>query len=164
MPLPMLDRSLRLPLALALLMVGGFVLNRWHANRTDLGWRDYNDECGICHHGGRGQANETPPLFGRIDQIAQTPEGKRYVMHVLLNGLSGPINVHDQEFSWSMPNFRNLSDKKIARILTWVAQQGQTASPPHFTAEDIAAERNHHLSSEAVREERERLDRRQPLP
>lgn len=145
-------------------MVGAFFINRWHANRADPGWRDYNDHCGICHHGGQGQSNETPPLFGRLGVISTTPEGKRYIIHVLLNGMSGPIVADGRPFSWSMPAFSGLGDAKIARILTWVARQQQGAPGVFFTAKDIAMERQHTMSSASVREERDRLRARQPLP
>ncbi|GBR40964.1 cytochrome c class I [Neoasaia chiangmaiensis NBRC 101099] len=163
MRFPLVDRSLRLPLILALAMVGVFIINRNHANR-DLGFRDYGEQCGICHHGGRGQAAETPPLFGRIDQIADSPEGKHYIIDVLLNGLSGPITATGQTFSWSMPAFNRRSDEEIARILTWVARQGHMSDPPVFTAADIAAQRRHPRSSEEVHDEREHLDATHPLP
>lgn len=166
MKIPSLDRHLRLPLVLALIMVGVFVINRIAVNR-DHGFRDYGEQCGICHHGGRGQVSETPPLFGRIDQIASTPEGKHYIIDVLLNGVSGPITANGEHFDWAMPSFRRLSDEQIAGILTWVAAQGgrnATRNTPVFEAQDIARQRLPMHSAVQVRAEREALDQKYALP
>lgn len=166
MKIPSVDRHLRLPLVLAFVMVGAFVLNRVAVNR-DHGFRDYGEQCGICHHGGRGQVSETPPLFGRIDQIASTPEGKRYIIDVLLNGVSGPIVANGEHFDWAMPSFRRLRDEQIAHILTWVAAQGDkngTRNTPIFDAQDIVRQRLPMRSAVQVRAEREGLDQKYALP
>ncbi|GAJ28883.1 c-type cytochrome [Acidomonas methanolica] len=163
MRLPSLDRSLRLPLLLALIMVGGVLTWRLEKNR-DVGLRLYEEECSICHHGGSGQAAETPPIFDRLNVIAATPEGRIYLTDVLLNGLSGKIMAAGKPFDWSMPNFRRLSDAELAAILNWVAAQTSSEPQPHFTAQDFAARRTPVRSSELVHAERATLDTAHPLP
>lgn len=163
MRIPALDRSLRLPLALAAVLALGALADRLYLNR-DTGFRLYSKECSICHHGGNGQAAETPPIFGRVNSIARTLEGKRYIVNVLLNGLNGPIKADGKPFDWSMPSFRRLNDDDIAAILTWVTHQRHTGPAVVFTAADIAAQREHPLSSEEVHTAREELGKSQPLP
>ncbi|GAN53303.1 cytochrome c-552 [Tanticharoenia sakaeratensis NBRC 103193] len=160
---PFIDRSLRLPLLLALLMVVAFVISRCVADR-DLGYRNFGDNCGICHHGGTGQAGETPQLFGRVDLIAKTPEGKRYLIDVLLNGLNGPITASGQSYNYSMPSFRRLDDATIAQILSYASAHGQTHPAPVFTAAEVANARHESMPSWKVHDLRDKLAATTPLP
>ncbi|MBB2190748.1 cytochrome c [Gluconacetobacter azotocaptans] len=124
----------------------------------------YRPNCGICHHGGEGMKGEIPPLIGRIDQIARTPEGRHYLADVLLNGLNGPLMANGDRYNFSMPSFRRLSDGDIAAILTYLSAAGDRSDPPVFRAADIAAQRAPALSPSAVADERRALDARHPLP
>ncbi|ATU72504.1 c-type cytochrome [Komagataeibacter rhaeticus] len=129
------------------------------------GYARYRTNCGICHHGGEGMKGEIPPISGRVDRIAATPEGKRYLMHVLLNGLNGPLEIDGVHYNFSMPPFRaHLSDEEIASILSYLATRGDTRPVPVFTAGEIAAERAHPLTTSMVAEERRHLDAAHPLP
>lgn len=42
------------------------------------GYARYRTNCGICHHGGEGLKGEIPPITGRVDRIATSPEGRQY--------------------------------------------------------------------------------------
>jgi len=144
-------------------MVGVFAFTQCESNR-DLGKRNYGDNCGICHHGGQGQAGETPALFGRVDQIAQTPEGHRYLINVLLNGINGPITANGQHFDFSMPAFRHLSDADIAHILNYITSKNSPHPAPRFTPQDIAAQRTPIRASSDVHDLRDKLNQTQPIP
>ncbi|MBB2202508.1 cytochrome c [Gluconacetobacter tumulisoli] len=124
----------------------------------------YRPNCGICHHGGEGMKGEIPPLIGRIDQIARTPEGRHYLADVLLNGLNGPLIANGDRYNFSMPSFRRLPDQDIAAILTYLSAAGDRPDPPVFHAADIAAQRTPVLSPSAVADERRALDKIHPLP
>ncbi|GCE82845.1 cytochrome c [Komagataeibacter diospyri] len=129
------------------------------------GYARYRTNCGICHHGGEGMKGEIPPVSGRVDRIAATPEGKQYLMHVLLNGLNGPLQIDGVRYNFSMPPFRaHLSDVEIASILSYLATRGDTRPIPVFTPEEVAAERARPLTTTMVAEERRRLDAIHPLP
>ncbi|GLQ63538.1 hypothetical protein GCM10007867_23830 [Gluconobacter cerinus] len=104
------------------------------------------------------------PIFGRVGHIALTPEGHRYIIHVLLNGLDGPITAGGAPYNSSMPSFHRLSDDEIARILTFVGGKEMAAGGPTFTAAEIAEERKHPLSPQEVLLERQKLEQQSPLP
>lgn len=124
----------------------------------------YGSNCGICHHGGEGMAGSVPPLSGRIDRIASTPEGRVYLASVLMNGVSGPIRAAGTRYSAEMPLFRYLSDQEAATILSWLSRQGQTKPAPEITPEEIATARAHRISAGDVAEMRAKLDLKHPLP
>ncbi|NHN91113.1 c-type cytochrome [Acetobacter sicerae] len=124
----------------------------------------YGSNCGICHHGGEGMAGSVPPLSGRIDRIAATPEGRVYLASVLMNGVSGPIKAAGMPYRAEMPLFRYLSDEEAATILSWLSQQGGTKPAPEIRREDIAAARAHRISAGEVAEMRAKLDLKHPLP
>lgn len=133
-------------------------------SRHKSGHALYGFNCGICHHGGQGMAGSVPPLTGRIDRIAATPEGRHYLAAVLMNGLSGPIQVSGSHYRAEMPPFRYLSDEEVARILNWLSQQGDTRPAPAIKPEEIAAARAHRISAGDVNSLRESLDRSHLLP
>ncbi|OUJ04417.1 cytochrome c [Acetobacter malorum] len=124
----------------------------------------YGTNCGICHHGGDGMPGAVPPLVGRIDRIASTPEGRKYLADVLMNGVSGPIKANGQPYEAEMPPFRYLQDEQVAQILTWLSSRGQTSPAPQITTADIAAARATRKSAGMVALEREELDHKAPLP
>ncbi|MCP9320932.1 cytochrome c [Acetobacter persici] len=124
----------------------------------------YGTNCGICHHGGDGMPGAVPPLVGRVDRIASTPEGRKYLADVLMNGVSGPIKANGQPYEAEMPPFRYLKDEQVAQILTWLSSRGQTSPAPQITAADVAAARTTRKSAGMVAQEREELDRKAPLP
>jgi len=158
-----LDPAIRLPLFIAIFLAIVFVVGHAWENREQAP-REYSNECSICHHGGHGQVRAVAPIFGRVGHIALTPEGHRYIIHVLLNGLDGPITAGGAAYNSSMPSFHRLPDDEIARILTFVASQEMPSGGPTFTAADIAEERKHPLSPEEVLLERQKLEQQTPLP
>ncbi|NHO31773.1 c-type cytochrome [Acetobacter fallax] len=124
----------------------------------------YGSNCGICHHGGQGMAGSVPPLTGRIDRIASTPEGKRYLAAVLMNGLSGPMRANGMSYEAEMPPFRYLSDEEAALILTYLSGQGSTVPAPVITAADVAEARAHRVGASGTASMREALDREHSVP
>jgi cytochrome c553 len=99
--------------------------------------------CAMCHQaGGEGLAGQFPKLTGRAAAIAQTPEGRRYMARVVLNGMSGPIEVEGARVSGVMPGMASLSDAEIAEVLSHVITLGKPAKPGKaFKAAEIAAVR-----------------------
>ncbi|GBR57651.1 cytochrome c-552 class I [Acetobacter senegalensis DSM 18889] len=105
-----------------------------------------------------------PPLVNRIDQIASTPEGRKYLADVLMNGVSGPIKANGAPYSAEMPPFRYLKDEEVAAILTWLSQRGNLKPAPTISAAEIATARADRKSAGKVAGEREELDRTHPIP
>lgn len=98
--------------------------------------------CAMCHQAsGAGLPGQFPRLAGRVDVIAQTPPGRRYLALVLLNGMVGHIDVDGQGISGLMPAVAALPDQDLADILNHVVRLGPPAKgkkPAAFTAAEIA--------------------------
>ncbi|MFT8655306.1 MAG: cytochrome c [Acetobacter papayae] len=124
----------------------------------------YGNNCGICHHGGDGMPGSVPPLVGRIDKIAATPEGRHYLADVLMHGVSGRIMANGQPYNAEMPPFRYLKDEDVASILTWLSARGGRENPPAISPSDIAAARGAAKSAGQVADERDALNRQHPIP
>ena len=64
--------------------------------------RLYDSRCSLCHQGKAvGVPGQFPRLAGRVREIASRPEGRRYLLHVVLFGLAGKIEIDSmitQEF------------------------------------------------------------------
>lgn len=124
----------------------------------------YGNNCGICHHGGDGMPGSVPPLVGRIDKIAATPEGRHYLADVLMHGVSGRIMANGQPYNAEMPPFRYLKDEDVASILTWLSARGGRENPLAISPSDIAAARGAAKSAGQVADERDALNRQHPIP
>ncbi len=77
----------------------------------------YNQYCVSCHkEDGMGVAGTFPPLNGAL----QVTGSKDKLVNILLNGLSGPIEVKGQKYDQVMPSFAFLSDLHLALISTYI--------------------------------------------
>lgn len=98
--------------------------------------------CAMCHQtSGAGLTGQFPRLAGRVNVIAQTPPGRRYLALVLLNGMVGPITVDGQGISGLMPSVGALPDQDLVDLLNHAARLGPPAKgrkPAPFTAAEIA--------------------------
>ncbi|WP_367159384.1 cytochrome c [Kozakia baliensis] len=125
----------------------------------------YGSNCSACHQaGGKGSPGQFPPLAGRLDKIAATPEGKTYLAYVLLNGLHGSIQASGARYAGFMPPFKSLSDDQIAAILTYLVSLGDTKPAPVFTTKDIQVARSTPKKAKEVAAERQALDTAHPIP
>lgn len=125
----------------------------------------YNSRCSVCHQAaGIGSPSQFPPLSGRIGKIAGSPEGKAYLIHVLLNGLHGPLEASDVSYMGYMPSFKSLSDEDLAAVLTYVSSLNTPGTPPVFSADDFKSQRDTPKKAKDILAEREALDVLHPLP
>lgn len=78
----------------------------------------YTQNCASCHGGdAKGLAGVFPPL---IDSEWLT-ENKETPIRILMNGLTGPIEVNGQTYNGSMPSFKaRLSAAEMAAILNYI--------------------------------------------
>ena len=86
--------------------------------------------CAACHQAdGLGKEGVAPPLAGSEWVLAD--QGDRLV-RIVLNGMSGPVQVQGREWNLAMPPWReNLKDDEIAVVLTYVRSKvgGNKAGP-----------------------------------
>ncbi len=102
----------------------------------------FDNNCAFCHQaGGAGVPGQFPRLEDRAGQIASKPEGRDFLITVLLNGMSGHINVDGQDIMGLMPSFSTQSDDELSATLNYIVRLGKTKAKP-FTPKDIAAVRS----------------------
>jgi mono/diheme cytochrome c family protein len=86
--------------------------------------------CAACHQQqGEGKEGLAPPLAG--SEWVKAPSGERLV-RMLINGVSGPIQVQGKTWNLVMPPWReNLDDEQIATVLNYIRSQwgGEGAAP-----------------------------------
>lgn len=103
----------------------------------------YDGKCAFCHQtGAKGLPGQFPRLAGRVAAIATRPEGRHYLLTVVLNGMSGTITVDGTPLTGLMPSFAATPDDALAKVLTYLtAQEPAGAKPAPFTAAEVAAVR-----------------------
>lgn len=88
-------------------------------NIAALGKNVYKVTCTPCHQAdGQGLPNVFPPL-ANSDYLNKD---KERAIHILVNGLSGPVMVNGNEYNGIMPP-PNLNSSQIAAVLTYVYSQ-----------------------------------------
>ena len=91
-----------------------------------LGRRVFNT-CVTCHQTtGEGLPGKYPPLNGSEWVMGDD----RILARIVLNGLSGPIEVRGQSFNGIMPAWKQLTDHDIAAVLTHIRSQWDNNAPP----------------------------------
>src|SRR5215470_18341247 len=70
----------------------------------ELGARVFGQSCGVCHQPtGLGVPGAFPPLAGHVAESFAQPNGRAYLVRVVLYGLSGSITVKGNTFTSVMP-------------------------------------------------------------
>ncbi|MDQ5980995.1 MAG: aldose sugar dehydrogenase [Verrucomicrobiota bacterium] len=96
----------------------------------------YALHCLPCHGPtGQGAPGLIPPLTN-TDWV----KNKNRLLQVVLNGLSGPIEVNGVAYQQEMPAFRQLSDDDLAALLTYVRASFENKSEA-VTPAEVAEER-----------------------
>jgi nitrite reductase (NO-forming) len=90
--------------------------------------------CSVCHQGnGQGLPGVFPPLAGSDYLMAD----KRRSVELVLNGLSGPVQVNGITYNSVMPPMSQLNDDEVAYILTYVrnawGNKGDAVTPAEVT-------------------------------
>jgi mono/diheme cytochrome c family protein len=128
----------------------------------------FAQNCALCHQtGATGLAGQFPRLAGRVATISSHPAGRAYLIDVLTYGLSGTIQVDDQEIIGVMPPFAALPDEVVADILSYVQGLGAAPvpAPQSFNPREIAAARaKAPKSPDEVQAERQMLQRNGAIP
>ena len=101
------------------------------------GMRVYNrPTCGACHQpNGLGTPGTFPPLAGSEWVLEKDPSR---VIRIVLDGLTGPIQVKGAPYNSQMPGWRTqLSEEEIAQVATYIRKAwGNTAAG--VTKEQVA--------------------------
>jgi mono/diheme cytochrome c family protein len=106
------------------------------------------ERCAVCHlPDGTGIPGSFPALRDRLGPWAGTDEGRRYLMMVVLVGLSGLMTIDGTSYYVPMaPQSSSLSDEEIAAALNYVIENfnanTKTDTWTAFRAEDVAAIRS----------------------
>jgi mono/diheme cytochrome c family protein len=111
------------PLTRALLAGAFVLLHPPHpAMAASPGQSVFDANCSMCHQlGAAGVPGQFPRLAGRAHRIASTAAGRRYLEHVILYGMIGPITVdHTPIEGGFMPSFASLSNRDLAAALSYV--------------------------------------------
>ncbi|AGH49186.1 cytochrome c class I [Sphingomonas sp. MM-1] len=119
----------------------------------------YKANCQMCHQSAaQGVPGVYPRLAGRMDKVAASEDGRRYLIAVLLHGQTGRIMVDGKPLSGAMLPYARLADKDLADILTYISTAGARAKARPFTPAEVAAVRAApKLPAAKVGEERGRL-------
>ncbi len=116
-------------------------------------------QCTGCHQANaRGVPGNFPPLAGNRDLFRD----RLFPVYVLLNGLTGEIEVDGKTYNGQMPSFAHLSDVEIAALIGYVRGSWSNAAlrPAGMAPIDAAAvkqARAKPLTPEAVHAYRSRL-------
>ena len=105
------------------------------AEQVHPGKKVYSQYCVVCHmNDGKGIDKMYPPLI----QTDWVLGDKEKLVKVVLNGLSGPIEINGNTYNNAMPAHNFLSDKEIADVLSYVRSSfGNDA--PAITSEEVTA-------------------------
>lgn len=101
---------------------------------TDLSAETYRIYCGTCHQmNGKGAPGRFPPL-AETDWVTGD---KERLIHIVLHGMEGAINVNGELYNAAMPQHGYLTDEKIAEVLTYIRSNfGNAASA--VTPQEVA--------------------------
>lgn len=87
------------------------------ANLMLTGKAIYAKRCMTCHQvDGSGAQNMIPPLV----KTGQVLGNKTQLVKIILNGMNGEIRVNGDVYAGEMPAQRDLTDKEIAAVLTYI--------------------------------------------
>jgi len=98
----------------------------------------YENICGLCHNtDGMGKPGQVPPFAGSEWALGNP----NHMIRIPLAGLTGPLEVKDQQWNLSMPAMgAALSDDDLAAVLSYIRQSwGNKASA--ITPEQVKAVR-----------------------
>lgn len=123
----------------------------------------YQQNCIFCHgENGQGRKGAFPPLVEHAPNLVKTPEGRAFLINVVLYGQQGPIQARGQKYNGVMASFAQLSDDQLAAVLNYVLSNwGNDKRLPSnhkaISPSEIAAGRANRLSPGQVNQQRAKL-------
>ncbi len=142
----------RIVAASALVLALSMALAQPASSDPDFVWAEqgqsvYTRSCAGCHGAeGAGIAGVFPPLAGHIPELLALEGGANYLIHTIVYGLQGPIEVDGVAYDGSMPSWNGLSEADIAAVLnhiavSWGNDETLRAGTVLFAPADVAAVR-----------------------
>jgi mono/diheme cytochrome c family protein len=98
----------------------------------------YSSRCQTCHQkNGQG----VPGVFPPVDGTEWVTGDKGRLIRIILNGMTGEVEVSGTTYTGSMPPWGSfLDDEQVAQVATYV-RQGWSNDADKVTAEEVAAVR-----------------------
>src|SRR5690625_2298183 len=123
----------------------------------------YAASCASCHQAtGAGLPGAFPPLAGHAADVHNAEGGREVLLHTVLYGMMGPIEVDGVTYNGAMPAWQQLPDGDIALVLNHITNAwGNDALLDDFepyTADEVEASRGLDLSPQDVHAERVELN------
>lgn len=85
---------------------------------TQLGSTTFDTHCMACHQAnGQGIPSAFPPLAEHLPDVYNADGGRDYLIHTVLFGLHGQIDVLGTSYNGVMPAWGQLGDDEIAAVL-----------------------------------------------
>lgn len=122
----------------------------------------YGKLCSSCHApDGKSLATVAPPLAGHAVRMLEAG-GRGHLIRIVLNGMSGPIDVAGRRYDAIMTPLRYLKDEQVADVLNHVLTSwgNDRLLPSDFkpiTPEEVRAQREPVLSPKKMADERRSL-------
>ncbi len=112
----------------------------------------FGTRCIVCHQANaRGIPGVYPPLADTIGAYVCLPQGRRYIIHVVIHGIAGRIVSHGVTYYGVMTSFASRSNATIAATLNDVLHRfNQKLLPRNFkpiTAAEVKRARAANLSA-----------------
>ncbi len=107
------------------------------AQLMERGKRVYGQVCVACH---QANGEGVPQAFPPVAKSSYLMSDKKRAIGVVLNGLSGPVEVNGQKFNSLMPKL-NLNDADVASVLTYVRKNFGNNAPDDVTLDEVSAVR-----------------------
>ncbi len=99
-----------------------------------------------------------PPLADSIGAYVRVKQGRAYLIEIVLNGMSGPIEAKGTTYNGLMPPFGSLSDDEIAGTLNYLLNKYNLGMLPKefapITAAEVRQARASHPSATDLARER----------
>ncbi len=124
----------------------------------------YGKLCSSCHApDGKSLATVAPPLAGHAVRMLEAG-GRGHLIRIVLNGMSGPIEVAGRRYDAIMTPLRYLKDEQVADVLnhvltSWGNDRLLQSDFKPITAEEVRAQRDPVLSPKKMADERRSLSK-----
>jgi mono/diheme cytochrome c family protein len=122
----------------------------------------FQQRCAVCHQAtGSGVPGIYPPLKDTIGAYTRLPQGRTFLIHLLLFGMDGAINSQGAIYEGLMPPAADLSDRDLAEAINYVLRTLNASTLPRdfkpFTAMEFETARAGGLTATDILHERENL-------
>ncbi|WP_430813564.1 c-type cytochrome [Carboxylicivirga sp. RSCT41] len=97
----------------------------------------YKRHCLSCH---QSNAGGIPKMYPPLSDNKVISGDKEPLIDIILNGMSGEIEVNGETYNGVMASYQNLTDKDIADVLNYL-RSGFGNSGDNITAGDVKAQR-----------------------